>query len=69
MIELEKYPISRIKNLLNQSGQQFYKISKVIQCAHIVPKNTENDIFYLDNYINWNQLNQLYNPEWPTKEI
>ena len=51
MIELEKYPISRAEKPLNLDGQQFYKISKVLQNAHIVPKNTEDNTFFLNNYI------------------
>lgn len=61
IVKLEKYPVSRAKNSLNFGGQQFYKISKVLQSAHVMPKATENKIFYLNNYINLHQFNQLYN--------
>ena len=30
MVELEKYPISRVENLLNLGDQRFYKISEVL---------------------------------------
>ena len=52
MIKLKKYPILRTKNPLNFSGQWFYKISKVLQSAHVVPRDTEGNTFYLNNYIN-----------------
>ena len=52
MVGFEKYSISRAENLLNLGSQQFYKISEVLQSANIVPKDTENNIFYLNNYIN-----------------
>ena len=57
MIELEKYLILRAKNSLNLGGQQFYKISKVLQSTHTVPKDTEDNTFYLNNYIDWDQFN------------
>ncbi len=69
MIKLEKYPISRAENPLNPGGQRFYKISEVLQSAHVVPRDTEGNTFYLNNYINWDQFNQLYDPEWQTKRI
>ena len=67
MVKLEKYSISRAEKPLNLGGQRFYKISKVLQSAHVVPKDTEGNTFYLNNYIDWDQFNQLYDPEWQTK--
>ena len=63
IIELEKYPILRAQNLLNLGRQQFYKISKVLQSAQIVPKNIEDKTSYLNHYIDQNQFNQIYNLE------
>ena len=57
IVKLEKYPISKAENPLNLSSQQFYKISTVLWNAHIVPRNTEGNTFYLNNYINWDQFN------------
>ena len=51
MVELEKYPISRAENPLNLGVQQFYKIFEVLRSAHVVPRDTEGNTFYLNNYI------------------
>ena len=67
MVELEKYPISRVENPLNLGSQRFYKISKVLRSAHVMPRDTEGNTFYLNNYIDWDQFNQLYDPEWQSK--
>ena len=64
MVKLEKYPISKAEKPLNLNGQQFYKIFEVLQSAHVVPRDTEDNTFYLNNYINWDQL---YDPEWQIK--
>ena len=52
IVKFEKYPIPRAKNLLNLSSQQFYKIFKVLQSAHVVPRDAEGNTSYLNNYIN-----------------
>ncbi len=52
IVKLEKYPISRTENPLNLGSQRFYIISEVLQRPHVVLKDTEGNIFYLNNYIN-----------------
>ncbi len=68
MVELEKYQISRAKNPLNLGVQRFYKISEFLQNVHVVPRDIEGNTFYLNNDIDWDQFNQLYDPEWETKK-
>ena len=67
MVEIEKCLISRAENPLNLGSQRFYKISNILQSAHVVQRDTEGNTFYLNNYINWDQFNQLYNPRWQNK--
>lgn len=51
IVELKKNPISRTENFLNLGDQQFYTISEILQSAYIVPRDIEDNIFYLNNYI------------------
>ena len=51
IVKLEKYPISRAENSLNLGSQRFYKISEVLQNINIIPRDTEGNTFYLNNYI------------------
>ena len=67
MVELEKYPISKVENSLNLGSQRFYKISEVLQSTYVMQRDTEVNTFYLNNYIDWDQFNQLYDPEWQSK--
>ena len=67
MVEFEKYPISRAEKPLNLGDQRFYKISEVLQSTYVMPRDTEGNTFYLNNYIDWDQFNQLYDPEWQSK--
>ena len=57
MVKLKKYLISKVENPLNFGSQQFYKISKVLQNAHVIQRDTKNNTSYLNNYIKWNQFN------------
>lgn len=51
MVKFEKQSVSRTVNLLNLGCQQFYKISKILQSAHVISRDTEGNTFYLNNYI------------------
>ena len=35
----------------------------------MVPRNKDKFVFYVNNYIDWDQFNQLYNPDWREKTI
>ena len=63
IVKLEKYPISRAENPLNLSSQRFYKISEVLLSTHVMPRDGEGNTSYFNNYIDWDQFNQLYDPE------
>lgn len=51
MVELEKYPISSVEDPLNQGAHRFYKIFEVLRSAHVVPRDTEGNTFYFNNYV------------------
>lgn len=57
IVKLEKYTILRAENCLNFGGIQFYKIFEVLWSAYIISKNTKDNTFYLNNYIDWDQFN------------
>lgn len=40
IVKREKYSISRAKNPSNLGSQEFYKISKVLYNANIMPRDT-----------------------------
>lgn len=53
MAELEKYLISKVENSLNLDVQWFYKLLSILQSAHVMPKNNNGNVFYVNNYIDW----------------
>ena len=48
---------------------QIIEISLVLHSAHVVPKNQDKFVFYIHNYIYWDQFNQSYDPDWIKKGI
>ena len=66
MAELEKYP-TRAENSLNLGAHRSYKIPSILRSAHVVPRDNDGNVFYVNNYIDWDQFNQLYDPMWQTK--
>ncbi len=69
IIELEKMRILFAENLCNLGIYWIIKISLVLRSTHVVPKNQDKVIFYVNNYINLDQFNQLYNLDRIEKNI
>ncbi len=57
------------KNPLNLSAYWIIEISLVLCNAHVVSRNQDRVVFYVNNYIDWDQFNQLYDPDWMEKGI
>ncbi len=69
MIKLEKMCTSITKNLCNLSTHRIIEISLVPRSTHMVLKNQDKFVFYINNFIDWDQFNQLYDPDWIEKDI
>ena len=39
------------------------EILLVLYNAYLIPKNQNKFVFYVNNYIDWDQFNKLYNPD------
>lgn len=57
------------KNYCNFNTYQITEILLVLYNAHVIPKNQDKFLFYINNYIDWNQFNLLYNFNWIAKGI
>ena len=45
------------------------EMSSVLCSAHMVPRDQNKFVFYVNNYLNWDQLKQLYDPDSMEKVI
>lgn len=41
-----------------------YSLENVIRSAHVIPTSAEHESFYVNNYIDWDQYNTLYDPDF-----
>ena len=60
---------STAENLRNFGGHQIIEISSVLHSAHMVSRNQNKFVFYINNYIDWDQFNKLYNLDWIKKDV
>ncbi len=69
MIELEKMRTSIAENPRNFDAHRIIEISSFLHIAHVVPRDQDKVVFYINNYIDWDQFNQLYDLDWIEKGI
>ena len=69
MVELEKWHVSTAENPRNLGAHHIIEVSSVLRSAHVVPRDQDRAVFYVNNYIDWDQFNQLYDTDWFNKGI
>ena len=63
MVELEKWHASTTENPRNLGAHCIIEVSSVLRSAHVVPRDQDKAMFYVNNYIDWDQFNQLYDAD------
>ena len=69
MVELDKWHALMAENPCNLSAHCIIEVSLVLHSANVVPRDQDKMVFYVNNYIDWDQFNQLYNADWFKKSI
>ena len=64
MFEVEKWPANSSQNPRKLGPLRFYPISTVKNCAHLVPINSSASKFYVNNWVNWEAYNTIYDPDF-----
>ena len=54
MIKLEKMCVLTIKNLRNLDTYWIIEISSILHSVHVVLRDQDKCVFYVNNYIDWN---------------
>ena len=72
MIELGHPYITDLKNSRKLNGRRFYTLPTILRSAHVVPAFTHreaksSDVYYINNYIDWDQYQELYDKDWIEK--
>ena len=69
MIELEKMHVLTTENFRNLSAYRIIDILLILCSAYIVPRGQDKIVFYVNNYIDQDQFNQLYDSDQMKKGI
>ena len=69
MIELKKMRALTMENPHNLGIYWVIGILLVLCSAHIFPKDQDKFVFYINNYIDLDQCNQLYDLNWMEKTV
>jgi hypothetical protein len=48
-------------------GRWFYSLNELLRSAHLIPTTTGS--FYINNYIDWDQYQVLYEDDWEAQGI
>ncbi len=69
MIELKKMRAFIVESPRNLGAHWIIEISSILHIAHMVPRDQDKVMFYVNNFIDWDQFNQLYDPDLMEKGI
>lgn len=69
MIKFEKMRALTAENPYNLGAYQIIEIFLVLSIVYLIPRNQNKIIFYVYNYIDWDQFNQLQDLDWIKKDI
>ena len=68
MVEVEDWPQVRTQNPRNIGHRCFLNMSRLLQSAHIIPTDNTG-VYYVNNYIDWDQYNMIFDPDFLTNGI
>ena len=68
MVEVEDWPQVRTQNPRNIGHRYFFDMSTILRSAHIIPTNNIG-LYYINNYVDWDQYNTIFDPEFLTNGI
>lgn len=63
MVKLKKKHISITQNLRILGAYCFIEIFLVFYDVYVMLRDQDQTMFYVKNYIDWDQFNQLYNSD------
>ncbi len=68
MVEVEPWPITIGKNPRFLTGERIYSLAHIIKGAHVIPASLPPvQYWFVNNYIDWDQFNTLYNKDFKRK--
>ncbi len=69
IVEFEKMCASTAEHPRNLGAHCIIETSSILRSAHVIPRDQEKIMLYVNNYIDWDQFNQLYALDWLEKGV
>ncbi len=68
MIEVKQWSKNTVKKSQYLECRQFYNMSTILRSAHLISTESKK-FFYVNNYIDWNTFNILYEESFLKKKV
>ena len=70
MVEMERWPPSKAIKTRDSGPRRFYSLTSVVRSAHVIPGfGDTSQIEYINNPIDWDQYNTIYDPDFVNSDI
>jgi hypothetical protein len=63
MIEAEDWPQATSQSSRNIGYRCFFDMSMILRSAHVIPSGNDGT-YYINNYVDWDQYNTIFDPEF-----
>ena len=63
MMKLENMRVLTLKYLSNLGVYLIIQISLILHSVYVIFRYPDKFVFYINNYIDWEQFNQFYDPD------
>ena len=69
MFEVERHPINDARNPRKLGPRRIYEMPTTIRSAHVVPSNEQGTRMFVNNWIDLESYNTLFDKDWKAKGI
>ena len=64
MVEVETWLQGNARNPRGIGARRIYQMSMILRSAHIVPTGLQDGVYYINNYIDWDTYNTIYDSDF-----
>ena len=69
MFEVERHPINNARNPRKLGPRRIYEMPTIIRSAHVVPSNEQGTRMFVNNWLDLESYNTLFDKDWKAKGI
>ncbi len=69
MMKVKTWHASDARNSCNIDAWQFYQMFTILCSTHVISIRLQNDTYYINNYIDWDTYNIIYDSDFFSQEI